>query len=80
MRNTPWARHFFSEVNRLGRLDDHHKGKNTLSAVSGMLICFAPHFDVSKGLPSSMLSGTKASRIVDVAGIVDAWMLKTLYI
>lgn len=34
VHNTPWSRRFFSEVARLGRLDDHHKGKNTLSKVS----------------------------------------------
>ena len=38
IRNTPWARHFFKEVARLGRLDDHHKGKNTLSKVDIKLI------------------------------------------
>lgn len=34
VHNTPWSRRFFSEVARLGRLDDHHHGKNTLSKVS----------------------------------------------
>ena len=38
IRNTPWARHFFKEVARLGRLDDHHKGKNTLSKVKSCLV------------------------------------------
>ena len=54
VRNTPWARHFFSEVNRLGRLDDHHKGKNTLSAVSGALIHFPPESDICHRFQGSM--------------------------